>query len=228
MLKIFLILLLFFSNACRFVVPGSSETAALESKGTFKAGAPSWAKLPKEKSNVLPARAGIMNQTHTIPSGMAMSSSANASPTTAAHVGRGFTEEAKGEVEILETEKSIRKTGSPSAATTSVQVQENVKSADNSVLGRIEHECPGVEKTVVDALKTESSNDRIRKYLSLTRHCPYSSEIWVLLAQEYHDLRRLADTRRCLQAALAINPDHVEAKKMYDSLSSSSGSAVTR
>lgn len=205
----FLILLatIFTHSACRFKTPGSSETAALESRGAFSGGAPAWAKLPKEKSTVLPGRAGIMNRTHTIPQGMSMSSAANASSSTSPSVGRGFTKEVS---ENDGKKTSIRK------------VEVNDPNAnmltDKSVLSRIEYECPGTESLVVDALKTEDAKSRIQKFISLTRTCPYSAEIWFILAQEYQAVGRYSDASRCLQAALSVDPDHKEALEMQDSL----------
>ncbi len=220
MLKILFFVLLLFSASCRFSAPGSSETAALESKGTFSGGAPAWAKLPKEKSNVLPGRAGMMGRTHTVPRGVSMSSAANASSATAPHVGRGFTKEVAGEDDKKES-RNTRKV--------EVHNPNAVDPAQESVISRVEYECPGTESTLVDALKTEVTQERIKKFLSLTRQCPYSAEVWVLLAGEYRGLGRYSDARRCLQAAMSIDPDHEEAKKMYNSLqgSSSTGSSAS-
>jgi hypothetical protein len=212
MFRILILFLFLGVSACRFVVPGSSETAVLESRGAFSGGAPAWAKLPKESSNVLPGRSGIMSRTHTIPQGMSMSSAANASSATAPHVGRGFSrdDEASPETE----DRFQRKV--------EVATPEDSAAERDSIIGRIEYECPGTESAVVSILKTESVQERIRKYLALTRKCPYSAEIWVLLAREYKDLKRYSDARRCLQAALAIDPEHEEAKGMLDSLLKSS------
>jgi hypothetical protein len=213
-IRYYFILLLLLSSSCRFVSPGSSETAALESRGTFSGGAPAWVKLPKEKSSVLPGRSGIMNRTHTVPQGMSMSSGANASSAMASDVGRGFTRE---ESDVA-SEDSAALRRRPEVKDSSEETD-----SQSNVISRIESECPGIEKAVVEALKTEAVQDRIRKNLALTRQCPSSADIWLWLARDYQSVRRYADSRRCIQAALAIDPENKEANELYESLMKGQG-----
>jgi hypothetical protein len=209
------LLLILLSSSCRFISPGSSETAELESRGTFSGGVPAWVKLPKEKTSVLPGRSGIINRTHTVPQGMSMSSGANASSAMASDVGRGFTRE-ESDVASENTEALRKRT----------EVKDSIEETDSqsNVILRIESECPGMEKAVVAALKTESVQDRIRKNLALTRQCPSSADIWLWLARDYQSVRRYADSRRCIQAALAIDPENKEANELYESLMKGQGS----
>lgn len=207
-------------SGCRFVVPGSSETSALQSRGAFSSGAPAWAKLPKNANTSLPAKSGIIPRTHTVPDGVSMSASANASSAVRPELGKGFEEKNK-EVE----DKTFNSTPKKKAVTSESSQEDSLMI---SPVKQIEKECPGSTNAVLDAVGTVSVQERIRKYLSLTRQCPSSAQLWVWLAKDYSSVRRYADARRCVQAALAIDPDNEEAKIVYKELTSAPGASTIR
>jgi len=207
------------SGGCRFVVPGSSETSALQSKGVFSGGAPAWAKLPNNANTTLPGKSGFMPITHTVPEGVSMSANSNASSAVRPELGRGLEEKNKEVVDKSYNSSSKKAVSSASSQDEAIM---------SSPVKQIEKECPGSTKEVLDAVGTVSLQERIRKYLSLTRQCPSSAQLWVWLAKDYSSARRYSDARRCVQAALAIDPDNEEAKVVYKELTSAPGASTIR
>ncbi|HMO16620.1 MAG TPA: tetratricopeptide repeat protein [Oligoflexia bacterium] len=209
---VFVLVIFLMIASCRFVVPGSSETAALGQRGAFSGGAPAWAKSTGDGVNTLPSASGIMPRTHTVPKQVSLSSTANASTATQSAIGRGLPDER----EALAGDSSAAQSGrsDPRLSKREVSKQEEKPSPILS----LEKNCPGSERAVVDALKTELVSERIKKYLVLTRQCPSSPEVWTWLARDYYNTRRFSDARRCIQAALAIDPDNEDAKSLQDEM----------
>lgn len=203
--KIVIGLFLFLSvsslGSCRFVAPSNQEVSSLNTSGAFSNGAPAWARLPKGQNTNLPQNAGIVPQTFTVPESVSLSANANSSSSVTAELGRGI-EEDRTKVEKLKVDekRTLNRPG---------QVAKG-----DSVLADLDKQCPGTEDLAVDALKTEDVQVRIRKYLSLTKRCPRSPDIWVWLAKDYKSLNRFSDARRCVQAALALDAGNAGAKEL--------------
>ncbi len=187
--------------SCRFVAPSGQEVRTLNTSGAFGNGAPAWARLPKGENTSLPQNAGIVPQTFTVPESVSLSAAANSSNSVTSEKGRGV-EEDKREVAKVNSEK-VKSLNNP-----------NQGKKEGSVLGNLEVSCPGSEALAVEALKTEDTQMRIRKYLSLTKRCPRSSDLWVWLAKDYRSLNRFSDAKRCVQAAMAIEPNNEEASAL--------------
>lgn len=198
----FLSLGLILLNSCRFVSPSNQEVRELNSSGAFENGAPAWAQLPKGESTALPQNAGIVPQTFTVPESVSLSAGANSSSSVTAEKGRGIVEESNKEVEKQEVHKK---------RTLNVPKEE---AASKSPLAKLEELCPGTEDFAASALQEEDVQMRIKKYLSLSKRCPRSGDVWVWLAKDYRLLNRFSDSRRCVQAALALEPGNLEAKKL--------------
>lgn len=199
-----LILLLTF-QACRFIVPTNKDSVALNERGAFGNGAPSWAQLPKDQKVNLPDNSGIIPQTFTVPEAAAFTAQANASSAVSANIGRGV------ELE-LRAPNGLSTEAKEEYLAKNTNKQEQVN--EQSELGQIEKLCPGTETAVVDAIKTENVGTRIRKYLTLTKRCPSSANIWVWLAKDYQGLARYQDAKRCAQAALSIDSKNIEAQSI--------------
>ena len=197
-------------SACRFIVPTNKEASALNTQGSFSAGAPAWANLPKNQKVNLPANAGIIPQTFTVPESVAFSAQANASSAVTSNIGRGVEAENYNALEIARNNEALKKE--------KIAAQESQKS-DDCEIGRIEAQCPGTENAVVEAIKTENISTRIKRYLILTKRCPSSASIWVWLAKDYSAIGRTDDARRCAQAAASIDPQNAEAQALLESLS---------
>jgi hypothetical protein len=194
------------SSGCRFIVPSKKDSTALNEQGTFGSGAPAWATLPKDQQIRLPANSGVIPQTFTVPEAVSLSANANASSSVSADIGRGI--EVNKQQLVNEQKLKLK----------NKQDAEKDVASDNSEIGKIEKECPGTENAVVDAIKTENTVSRIKKYLVLTKRCPTSSSVWLWLGKDYLSIGRANDARRCAEAALSIDPNNSDAKAFLSSL----------
>lgn len=200
---------LIFTSSCRFVSPSNQEVRELNSSGAFENGTPAWAQLPKGESVALPQNAGLVPQTFTVPESVSLSAEANSSSSVTSDRGKGM-ERVKKEEAVQSVEKR-RTLNVPKENQVSV-----------SPLLKLEELCPGTEDFASSALQEEDVHMRIKKYLSLSKRCPRSSDVWVWLAKDYRLLNRIADARRCAQAALALDSGNVDAKKLSAELGAGS------
>jgi hypothetical protein len=200
-LKISLTLGLIFSASCRFVSPTTQEVRELNSSGVYENGAPAWAQLPKGESVALPQNAGLVPQTFTVPEAVSLSAAANASSSVNAELGRG--------VDVSKDEIKVQDSSNKRTLNNPID-----KETSSSPLTKLEQLCPGTEEIASKALQEEDVPTRIKKYLSLSKRCPRSSDVWVWLAKDYRLLSRISDARRCVQAALALEPQSIDAKKL--------------
>jgi len=196
------------SNSCRFQVATKKDATALNEQGSFGGSAPAWASLPRDQKVRLPEDSGVLPQTFAVPESVSFTANANSSSSVSADIGRGL--EINKQQSVNEQKLKLK-----------TQQEKDNESVNNSEIGKIEKECPGIENSLVDAIKTEDTKSRIKKYLVLTKRCSNSSSIWLWLAKDYSTLNRINDSRRCAEASLSIDPSNTEAKAFLNSLNQS-------
>jgi hypothetical protein len=81
-----------------------------------------------------------------------------------------------------------------------------------SALDRIADQCPGTEKDVNAALTNIDRDSKIKQYESLTKKCPMSADLQLLLSQEYLRANKLVAARTGFEQVLVLDPTNAEAK----------------
>lgn len=82
-----------------------------------------------------------------------------------------------------------------------------------SALDRIEDKCPGTEKEVNAALTNIDRNSKIKQYESLTKRCPMSADLQLLLSKEYLRANKHLAARTGFEQVLVLDPTNEEAKE---------------
>ncbi len=188
--------------SCRFKAPTQSEGQAFAKAGAFPNGLPGWVQPPEGSSAARREDAGI------IPRSFGPSIQAKRSRSLAPQSrddNREDVEERKRKVaEVRQQQLEEQQKSS-----TSIENQ-----ADESPLDRIERMCPGLESGVSDALRTENTTKRIRKYSKLTRRCPSSADIWFWLGKDYETAGRYQEAARAYERVLALDHDNDVARAL--------------
>lgn len=188
LLFIFCITLL---SACRFTVPSSGDGQHLLERGVFGEKVPAWVNQTKTET-MHGTDSGIVPSSYSVPS--AIKTSRNVAST-----GIEQSKDTREEMEAAEDSTSDASS-----------LAQNV----DSPIDRIESECPGLESSVSDALRTESRSARIRKYESLTTRCPGSADLWFWLAKDYHESNQLVQAARSFERTLILDPQNEAAKAL--------------
>ena len=183
-------------GGCRLVIPSPDENQALLQRGTFVGDTPAWAAqgaaLGSKRSSI---GMGIMPTS--------FSSSPLTSPIT---VGDSAFSKTLAEKKAENYQKKI-------TAEQSTAADSNVATAQSasSPLSRITAICPGLEKSVTDAITTVERPLKLRKLESLTARCQGSADLWYWLGVEFEAVGRYGEAERTLNLALSFMPEMKEA-----------------
>lgn len=194
----FLLLSLLSLSACRFKLPSSSEGHELKTSGAFPEKIPAWVNTNNDKAPGGAKTSGLIPEHYSAPT-PAISTDAAVEDDTAANRSKAEKKEKAAAAEAAEAAAATEGTEEGAVPAEGVD-------AVKSPIAKIETLCPGTEQSVSDALRTENTQERIRKYTTLTYKCPESSHLWVWLGKDYETQNQLADAVRCYERALIADP----------------------
>ena len=172
-------------TGCTFRVPTVAEQEKLLEMGAFPTGAPAWiSPAARGESAGSAVSSGIVPVTF---SAQPSQSSAVAFST--------------GEVSSNAFEPPQPRLPTPVAVT-----------KPPSPLERIAAACPDIESAASSALTTTEPDIRIKKYESLLKRCPESTDLQLWLAKDYLRTGSYARATQSVEAVLRIENQHLEAR----------------
>ena len=173
-------------GGCSLRVPTGEEQEKLAASGAFASGAPAWVtgvKSPNRRD------AGAIPQGYL---GVLPRHSLSRLPNE--HL-----EEHSNVAEQVKTHEEAAKIDSASAASFAN------KDAPDSPLARIEKLCPAVEPDVRKALVNTVLDERLAEYMSLSRRCSQSADIWGWLAKDHLAKGNAMSARAAAERAIDLD-----------------------
>lgn len=182
---------------CTFRVPTVAEQEKLMEMGAFPTGAPGWIS-PAARGEV----AGATLSSGIVP----LSFSAQPGQTSAVAFSTGSV--------------SSRAFETPPQPTLPGRTEESARkaTAELSPLERISQDCPNIESAVTSALTTTESDIRIKKYETLTRRCPSSSDLLLWLAKDYLKIGNYSKATQSVESVLRMDNQHREARELLSDI----------
>lgn len=191
------------ATGCRFKVSSAGEGQEFARRGAYPVGAPSWVKVPPGSETKSQTSAGLVPLTFGSPPVVKESESSIPN-------GQMFADDDRTKARAAMAARVASQSPDNRIGQTSAQ--------PDDMFGRIEKACPGMEKSVNEALTADTQTDRIAKYETLTTRCSDSVDLWILLGKEYQGIKKNTEASRSFQRALSLEPSNAEAKQLLEAV----------
>lgn len=197
--------------SCAFRVPTAAEQQKLAESGAFASGTPAWVTGVSAPDR---ADAGSIPQKFTA-AGFPLVADDSAigaqrSEMVTSPKDSGEIDQGGGSVEDSPSSSPLSKSpvsGGP----------------QDSPLSRIEALCPNVEEDVRKALTNVVLDERLSMYVSLSRRCPQSGDIWGWLAKDHLEKGNSVSAKTAAERALSIDQKNGDAAAVLAELGRSAG-----